>query len=160
MVPPKKMRNPVSAQWCRGKKCGILFLINGVSTEATESCFWSMVPGRRCPDPHSWLVLSGEAMCMPIWNGVRASMNMRVHKIPRMAVSKLYQHGGWLRWVPGGLGRQARVLAGSAGSPSVCGQSFGVHPAGPEVPLVPGVGISAVVCFWSGDGDVRRPGQP
>ena len=63
---PPKLRNPVSAQWCRGKKCGIMFLINGVSTEATESCFWSMVPGRRCPDPHSWLVLSGKAMCMPI----------------------------------------------------------------------------------------------
>ena len=51
MVPPKKLRNPVSAQWCRGKKCGILFLINGVSTETAESCFWSMVPRRCCPDP-------------------------------------------------------------------------------------------------------------
>ena len=97
---------------------------------------------------------------MPIRGGIQASKKERVHRIPRMAVSKSYQYGGWLRWVPGGLGRRAWVLAGSAGSPSVCGQSFGVDPAGPEVPLVPGVGISAVVCFWSGDGDVRRPGQP
>ena len=97
---------------------------------------------------------------MPIWRGVRASKNMRVHEIPRMAMSKLYQHGGWLRCVPGGLGRWARVLARSAGSPSVCRQSFGVDPAGPEVPLVPGVGVSAVICFWSGGGDVRRPSQP
>ena len=63
---------------------------------------------------------------MPIWRGIPASGKVRVHRIPRMAVSKSYQYGGWLRWVPGGLGCRAWVLAGSAGSPSVCGQSCGV----------------------------------
>ena len=103
-----------------------MFLINGVSTEAAESYFWSMVPGRRCPDPPSWLVLSGEAMYLPIRGGIQASKKERVLRIPRMAVSKSYQYGGWLKWVPGGLGHRARVLAGSAGSPSVCGQSCGL----------------------------------
>ena len=66
MVPPKKMWNSVSAQWCRGKKCGILFLIDGVSTEAAESCFWSMVHRGCCPDHvHGWSCLGKPCVCLP-----------------------------------------------------------------------------------------------
>ena len=65
MVPPKKLRNSVSAQWCRGKQCGILFLINGVSTEAAESCFWSMVHRGCCPDHvHGWSCLGKPCVCL------------------------------------------------------------------------------------------------
>ena len=65
MVPPKKLRNYVSDRWCLPTNCGTMFLINGVSTEAAESCFWPMVPRRRCPNSvHGWSCLGRPCTCL------------------------------------------------------------------------------------------------
>ena len=127
MVPPQKMRKYVSAQWCRRKKCGIMFLINGVSTEAAESCFWSMVPERRCPNPdHGGSCLWKPWVCLSEKGCLKEESCLRS---PRMVVSKSCQYGGCLRWVPRGLGYRARVLALSARSPSVSGWLASAVPA-------------------------------